>query len=49
MKNILILLALIGSFVLAGCPKDDSVVPAAPTDDAAASVGADQTETVEPK
>ena len=32
MKNILVLLALLGSFVLAGCPKEDKVVPVPATE-----------------
>ncbi|MCH8979539.1 MAG: hypothetical protein IH945_09910 [Armatimonadetes bacterium] len=41
MKNTLILLALISSFVLVGCPKDDDVGPVAPSDNGAAPAGPD--------
>lgn len=49
MKNILILLALMGSFVLAGCPKQDKVAPVAPSDDGPAMTGIDQDEVLEPE
>ncbi len=48
MKNILVLLALLGTFVLAGCPKEDKVVPVPPMSDAEAQI-TDQPKTLEPK
>ena len=49
MKNTLILLALISSFVLVGCPKDDSVGSVAPNDNGAAPASSDVTKAEDAK